>query len=197
MGRVQHMVSSAQCLLCLLLHYASGSLVMLPVKDTEEDMAHTIRTGRIPDQLLRDILEEAGQFMYLFKHNPSSFLTSENLMTKRKGPFKKKKRPEGIVSLTRPRFGKRSSEVVGSVPHVPDLGPGSPIYRAVYLYLLQNYGIPIENKALRSQSETFSKLTRPRFGKRSHVVPVYPEHENDNVNPKENLLIFEQKESED
>ena len=51
------------------------SMVMLPVKDTEEDMAHTIRTGRIPDQLLQDILEEAGQFMYLFKHNPSSFLT--------------------------------------------------------------------------------------------------------------------------
>ena len=50
-------------------------MVMLPVKDTEEDMAHIIRTGRIPDQLLRDILEEAGQFMYLFKHNPSSFLT--------------------------------------------------------------------------------------------------------------------------
>ena len=50
-------------------------MVMLPVKDTEEDMAHTIRTGRIPDQLLRDILEEAGQFMSLFKHNPSSFLT--------------------------------------------------------------------------------------------------------------------------
>ena len=50
-------------------------MVMLPVKDTEEDMAHTIRTGRIPDQLLRDILEEAGQFMYLFKHNPSNFLT--------------------------------------------------------------------------------------------------------------------------
>ena len=90
-------------------------------------------------------------------------------MTKRKGPFKKKKRPEGIVSLTRPRFGKRSSEVVGSVPQGPDLGPGSPIYRAVYLYLLQNYGIPIENKALRSQSETFSKLTRPRFGKRGFV----------------------------
>ena len=93
-------------------------------------------------------------------------------MTKRKGPFKKKKRPEGIVSLTRPRFGKRSSEVVGSIPQGPDLNldPASPIYRAVYLYLLKNYGIPIETKALRSQSETFSKPTRPRFGKRRSVV---------------------------
>ena len=125
-------------------------------------------------------------------------------MTKRKGPFKKKKRPEGIVSLTRPRFGKRSSEVVSNLQQGPDtslenLSPGSPITRAIYLYLLQNYGIPIENKALRSQSETFSKLTRPRFGKRrfvpvllfrkntqdqiffSHVVHVFPEHESDNV----------------
>ena len=125
-------------------------------------------------------------------------------MTKRKGPFKKKKRPEAIVSLTRPRFGKRSSEVVSNLQQGPDtslenLSPGSPITRAIYLYLLQNYGIPIENKALRSQSETFSKLTRPRFGKRrfvpvllfwkntqdqifsSHVVHVFPEHENDNV----------------
>ena len=95
-------------------------------------------------------------------------------MTKRKGPFKKKKRPEGIVSLTRPRFGKRSSEVVGSIPqgHNLNLDPSSPIYRAVYLYLLKNYGIPIENKALRSQSETFSKLTRPRFGKRRSVVEM-------------------------
>ena len=43
--------------------------------DAEDDMMRTIRTGRIPDQLLQDILEEAGQFMYLFKHNPSTFLT--------------------------------------------------------------------------------------------------------------------------
>merc|ERR1712110_587994 len=169
--------------------------------DAEDDMMQTIRTGQIPDQLLQDILEEAGQFMYLFKHNPSTFLTNE--MTKRKGPFKKKKRPEGIVSLTRPRFGKRSSEVVSNLQQGPDtslenLSPGSPITRAIYLYLLQNYGIPIENKALRSQSETFSKLTRPRFGKRSHgVVHVFPEHESDNVDSKENLLFFEQEESED
>ena len=58
------------------------SMVMLPMKeadvfngDAEDDMMRTIRTGRIPDQLLQDILEEAGHFMYLFKHNPSSFLT--------------------------------------------------------------------------------------------------------------------------
>merc|ERR1712110_582324 len=135
MGSVQPMVSSGQCLLFLLLHYVSGSMVMLPMKeadvfngDAEDDMMRTIRTGQIPDQLLQDILEEAGQFMYLFKHNPSTFLTNE--MTKRKGPFKKKKRPEGIVSLTRPRFGKRSSEVVSNLQQGPDtslenLSPGS------------------------------------------------------------------------
>ena len=57
-------------------------MVMLPMKeadvfngDAEDDLMRTIRTGRIPDQLLQDILEEAGQFMYLFKHNPSTFLT--------------------------------------------------------------------------------------------------------------------------
>ena len=55
---------------------------MLPMKeaevfndDADDDMMHTIRTGQIPDQLLQDILEEAGQFMYLFKHNPSRFLS--------------------------------------------------------------------------------------------------------------------------
>ena len=171
--------------------------------DAEEDMMHTIRTGQIPDQLLQDILEEAGQFMFLFKHNPSSFLTrsatlnkqqkfqqfqySEKLMTKRRGPFRKKKRPEGIVSLTRPRFGKRSSEVVTNVqsdPGLEHLSPtGSPISRAIYLYLLQNYGIPIENKALRSQSETFSKLTRPRFGKRRFVLELL------NAQRVENLVV--------
>lgn len=55
---------------------------MLPMKETEVfnedaecDMTRTIITGQIPDQLLQDILEEAEQFMDLFKHNPSSFLT--------------------------------------------------------------------------------------------------------------------------
>ena len=59
-----------------------ASVLMLPMEeaevfndDAEDDMMQTIRTGQIPDQLLQDILEEAGQFMYLFKHNPSTFLT--------------------------------------------------------------------------------------------------------------------------
>ena len=142
--------------------------------DAENDMMHTIRTGQIPDQLLQDILEEAGQFMDLFNHNPSSFLTrlaqfqiiniinksintqpsykfSEKLMTKRKEPIKKKKRPEGIVSLTRPRFDKRFSEIFSSVSGLENLS------RAIYLYLFQqnrNYSFPL------------TRLTRPRFGKR-------------------------------
>ena len=80
---VQPMVSPGQCLLCLLLlHFVSGrykvlfdSTWMLPMKEAEDDMMRTISTGKIPDQLLQDILKEAGQFMDLFKHNPSSFLT--------------------------------------------------------------------------------------------------------------------------
>ena len=57
-------------------------MLMLPMEEgkvfnevAENDMMHTIRTGQIPDQLLQDILEEAGQFMNFFNHNPSSFLT--------------------------------------------------------------------------------------------------------------------------
>ena len=57
-------------------------MMMLPMEKAEvfnddagNDMMHTIRTGQIPDQLLQDILEEAGQFLDLFNHNPSSFLT--------------------------------------------------------------------------------------------------------------------------
>ena len=57
-------------------------------------------------------------------------------MAKRNGPFK---RPEGIVSLTRPRFGKRSSKVVSSVQHGPDPSLEN-LHRAyIYRYLLQNY----------------------------------------------------------
>ena len=82
--------------------------------DAEDDMMHTIRTGQIPDQLLQDILEEAGQFMDLFNHNPSSFLRrlaklksinpkpsnfSEKLMTKRKGLIKKNKKDVFIKHL--------------------------------------------------------------------------------------------------
>lgn len=143
-------------------------------EDVENDMMHTIRTGQIPDQLLQDILEEAGQFLNLFNHNPSSFLTrlaqfqiiniinksintqpsykfSEKLMTKRKGRIKKKTRPEGIVSLLRPRFDKRFSEIFSSVSGLENLS------RAIYLYLFQqnrNYSFPL------------TRLTRPRFGKR-------------------------------
>ena len=151
--------------------------MMLPMEKAEvfnddagNDMMHTIRTGQIPDQLLQDILEEAGQFMDLFNHNPSSFLTrlaqfqiiniinksintqpsykfSEKLMTKRKGPIKKK----SIVSLTRPRFDKRFSEIFSSASGLENLS------RAIYLYLFQqnrNYSFPL------------TRLTRPRFGKR-------------------------------
>ena len=79
---VQPMVSPRQCLLFLLLHFVSGrykvlfdSTLMLPMEEADDDMMRTISTGQIPDQLLQEILEEAGQFMDLFKHNPSSFLT--------------------------------------------------------------------------------------------------------------------------
>lgn len=58
------------------------------------------------------------------------------LKSKRKGPFK---RPEGIVSLTRPRFGKRSSKVFSSVQHRPDPSLESLNRAYIYRYLLQNH----------------------------------------------------------
>ena len=157
-------------------------MVMLPMKEAdvfngeaEDDMMRTIRTGQIPDQLLQDILEEAGQFMDLFNHNPSSFLRrlakfeiiniidksinpkpsnfSEKLMTKRKGLIKKKKRPEGIVSLTRPRFGKR---FMGPFLEGPSLAIAN-LSRAIYLYIFQQN---------RNSRFPLARLTRPRFGKR-------------------------------
>ena len=141
--------------------YLFDSTLMLPMmeaelvnEDAEDDIMHTIRTGQIPDQLLQDILEEAEQFMDLFKYNPSRFLTrltqfkafnvslkpsykySEMLKSKRKGPFK---RTERIVSLTRPRFGKRSSEVLSSVQHGPDLSQENLNRAYIYRYLLQSH----------------------------------------------------------
>ena len=42
--------------------------------DTEEDMAKMIQTGEIPEDLMNDILKEAGVFMNLYNVNPSRFL---------------------------------------------------------------------------------------------------------------------------
>ena len=48
-----------------------------------------------------------------------------------------KSKKEGIVNLTRPRFGKRSSEATSSVQHGPDLENLNHAY--IYRYLLQNF----------------------------------------------------------
>ena len=84
-----------------------------------------------------------------------------------------KKMTSGIVSLTRPRFGKRSvaddgEEADGEA--YDDLLAAelmSPLTKAIYVYLVKNYGTPINNKPTRGSTKLFSNLTRPRYGKRS------------------------------
>ena len=84
-----------------------------------------------------------------------------------------KKMTSGIVSLTRPRFGKRSvvdEAEVGDGEDYEDLLAAelmSPLTKAIYVYLVKNYGTPINNKPTRSSAKMFSNLTRPRYGKRS------------------------------
>ena len=110
---------------------------------------------------------------------------------KRGSMVMEKKMADGIVSLTRPRFGKRSVAGQHIVRGGGPLGPHrvdeaeyddraaadlmSPLTKAIYVYLVKNYGIPINNKTTRSQaknSKLFSNLTRPRFGKRSLHGPA-------------------------
>ena len=108
---------------------------MLPVTDDEEiggvdddaddSLSHLLETGQIPSNLLKEILEESGHYMALYNTNPSSFLnrsaktndkklkimilSQQHMNQKRteQHPLKKKM-TTGIISLTRPRFGKRS-----------------------------------------------------------------------------------------
>ena len=57
---------------------------MLPVTDDEEiggvdddaddGFTHLLKTGQIPSNLLKEILQEAGHYMALYNTNPSSFL---------------------------------------------------------------------------------------------------------------------------
>jgi len=82
----------------------------------------------------------------------------------------------GIVNLSRPRFGKRSP-ATSVHPRIKRLKSFNPLTTArIYIYLLDNYGIGIpmskHTKVPRSEdnpevAESFSKLSRPRFGKRS------------------------------
>ena len=81
----------------------------------------------------------------------------------------------GIVNLSRPRFGKRSP-ATSVHPRIKRLKSLNPLTTArIYIYLLDNYGIGIpmskHTKVPRSEdnpevAESFSKLSRPRFGKR-------------------------------
>ena len=81
----------------------------------------------------------------------------------------------GIVKLSRPRFGKRSP-ATSVHPRIKRLKSLNPLTTArIYIYLLDNYGIGIpmskHTKVPRSGdnpevAESFSKLSRPRFGKR-------------------------------
>jgi len=150
-----------------------------------ENLARMIETGQIPNELMNHILQAAESYMKIFNKNPSKFLKSQALV-KRSSPQMEKKMASGIVSLTRPRFGKRSH---GSVLHLPqpqirmydrplnvaDYNENiaadlmSPLTKAIYVYLVKNYGLPINSKSTRSSNDSklFTNLTRPRFGKRS------------------------------
>ena len=76
----------------------------------------------------------------------------------------RKKMTNGIVGLTRPRFGKRSSS-----PIPADIG------RYISTYLANNPGmfeVPKRSKS-KASAKDFSNLTRPRFGKRSLHGPTH------------------------
>ena len=69
----------------------------------------------------------------------------------------------GIVGLTRPRFGKRSTNVNAEIP--------ADLARSISTYLAKNmktYEVRKRNKA-----KDFSNLTRPRFGKRNLHGPFH------------------------
>ena len=103
----------------------------------------------------------------------------------------RKKMTNGIVGLTRPRFGKRSPSPIPA-----------DIARYISAYLANNPGmfeVPKRSKS-KSSAKDFSNLTRPRFGKRSlhgpsHVLKFLlaqdgkskrvPEHEEQSDNKTE------------
>ena len=42
--------------------------------DRDNNIDQLAKTGQIPDDLMKDILAEAGRYMTLYNFNPSSFL---------------------------------------------------------------------------------------------------------------------------
>ena len=55
--------------------------MMLPMEedvesndDEENNIDQLAKTGQIPDDLMKDIMAEAGRYMTLYNFNPSSFL---------------------------------------------------------------------------------------------------------------------------
>jgi len=104
----------------LLCGTAISQVVMIPlagaddIDNTEtDDMTKMVQTGAIPESLLNDILKQAGTFMSLYNTNPSQFLKGKNLVipiNRSVGGRMEKKMTSGIVSLTRPRFGKSRSQ---------------------------------------------------------------------------------------
>jgi len=187
--------SAIACLILYCCGKVTGKVYMVPmasaddiINDTNDDeMSNMIKTGQIPENLLNDILAEAGNYMSIYNYNPSKFLKNHKLLvpSKRGGGVKiEKKMTNGIVSLTRPRFGKRAIAVGEQGEEDEDNKESnyneimaadlmSPLTKAIYVYLVKNYGIPINSKSPRSpQTKLFTKLTRPRFGKRSLYGPA-------------------------
>ena len=76
----------------------------------------------------------------------------------------RKKMTNGIVWLTRPRFGKRSTRPIPT-----------DVERYISAYLANNVGmleVPKRSKN-KSSAKDFSNLTRPRYGKRSLHGPSH------------------------
>ena len=78
----------------------------------------------------------------------------------------RKKMTNGIVGLTRPRFGKRSFN--GEAEISTEIF--NPLAKSISAYLARmNYPI----KRSKTSAKDFSSLTRPRFGKRSLHGPSH------------------------
>merc|ERR1711892_964647 len=82
-------------LMCLFAVKVRGNYIMLPmVADTAE----------------------TGHYMSLYNFNPSSFLKNVKFVPRKRSQEVRKKMTNGIVGLTRPRFGKRSTHVETEMP---------------------------------------------------------------------------------
>ena len=66
----------------LTFDQATGKVYMVPMasdddlisETSDDEMMNMIKTGQLPENLLNDILAEAGNYMSIYNYNPSKFL---------------------------------------------------------------------------------------------------------------------------